>query len=191
MTSSPQHISARGPADRATARCADPAELRQLYLEERLTVKAIAALLSVSRSQVAAGLKAAGVPWRSSQKQCPVEKDQLCALVEAGAGPTMLARRYGVARNTAARWLADAGLLDPDPEIDPEQLQRLYVGQQLSTREVATELGVNKSRVLRALAAAGIPARPREEKRPRKPPIHDRSDLVVQFHPPGTPAGPA
>jgi hypothetical protein len=89
-------------------------------------------------------------------------------MVEAGTGtPATLARTYGVAYNTAARWLADAGLLPADPGINEDDLRELYVTQQLPTREVAEKLGVNKSRVLRALAAAGIPARPRELKRQR------------------------
>lgn len=128
----------------------------------------IAILLSISRSQVATILRTAGVPWRSPRKHCPIDQDPLRAMVMNGTGsPTMLARRYGVARNTAARWLADAGLLAPDPAINSSALHELYVNQQLSTREVAAKLGINKSRVLRALAAAGIPARPREMKRPR------------------------
>src|SRR4029079_16449263 len=81
--------------------------------------------------------------------------------------PTMLARRYGVARNTASRWLAEAGLLEKDPAIDEHRLRQLYVDQQLTTREVAKTLGVNKTKILLALAAAGIVARPREMKRPR------------------------
>jgi plasmid maintenance system antidote protein VapI len=142
--------------------------LRKLYEQERHTVSEIAVLVSISRPEVAAALKAAGVQWRSTRKECPIDHDHLRSMVADGtATPTMLARRYGVARNTAARWLADAGLLSADPAIDEKQLRELYVEQQLTTREVAAALGVNKSRILRALAAAGIAARPREVKRTR------------------------
>lgn len=146
----------------------DAAVLRKLYVENRRTVGEIAVLLSISRRQVAAALKAAGIQWRSTRKHCPVDHDCLRSMVADGvASPSMLARRYGVARNTAARWLAEAGLLDPDPAIDQRQLRQLYLGQRLTTREVAALLGVNKTRILVALAAAGIAARPREMKRPR------------------------
>lgn len=142
--------------------------LRKLYEQERHTVSEIAVLVSISRPQVTAALKAAGVQWRSTRKESPIDRDHLRSMVADGtATPAMLARRYGVARNTAARWLADAGLLGADPAINEQQLRDLYVEQQLTTREVAAALHVNKSRILRALAAAGITARPREVKRTR------------------------
>ena len=141
---------------------------RKLYTEDHYTVDEIAKLLSIRRSRVAATLKAAGVEWRTPRKKCPVDEIQLRTMVEAGTGtPASLARTYGVAYNTAARWLADAGLLPADPGINQDDLRELYVTLQLPTRDVAAKLGVNKSRVLRALATAGIPARPREIKRPR------------------------
>ena len=55
-------------------------------------------------------------------------------MVKAGTGtPAALARTYGVAHNTAARWLADAGLLPADPAINEDDLRELYVTQQLPT----------------------------------------------------------
>jgi hypothetical protein len=164
----PQYDSGQDAGGESRLRYPDAAVLRRLYLQDRRTINEIAILLSVSRAEVAAGLKAAGVQWRSSRKPCPVTQSRLRAMVEDGTvNPTILARQYGVARNTAARWLADAGLLEPDPAIDLTVLRELYITQHRSTREVAAQLGVNKSRVLRALAAAGIPARPREVKRAR------------------------
>ena len=157
----------------------DPVVLRKMYVENRCTVGEIAVALSISRAQVTATLKAAGVQWRSPRKQCPVDQDCLRSMVADGvASPSMLARRYGVARNTAARWLAEAGLLDQDPVIDERQLRELYVGQRLTTREVAAALGVNKTRILLALAAAGIAARPREMKRPRAHTTHITADAA-------------
>src|SRR6478735_9389759 len=84
--------------------------LRRLYVEHGHTVNEIAVLLSISRAQVTAALKSAGIGWRTSRKRCPVDDDCLRGMVLDGtATPTTLARRYGVARNTAARWLAEAG----------------------------------------------------------------------------------
>ena len=133
--------------------------------------------------QVTAALKAAGIGWRSSRKRCPVDDDCLRSMVlDGAASPTTLARRYGVARNTAARWLADAGLLDKDPAIDEHRLRQLYVDQQLTTREVAKALGVNKTKILLALAAAGIVARPREMKRPRPTAASVTADAVTALY---------
>src|SRR6478735_7799463 len=69
--------------------------------------------------------------------------------------------------STAARWLAEAGLLGADPKANTGQLVELYVHRRLTTREVAAELGISKGRVIQALAAAGIPRRPRSVRRPR------------------------
>jgi len=146
----------------------DPAFVRKLYVENRYTIGQIAAMLSIGRSRVRTALKAGGVVWRTNRKPCPVDADSLRAMVTEGTGrPGALARRYGVGRNTAARWLADAGLLEADPAINEADLRELYVNKQLNTREVAAKLGADKSRILRALVVAGIPARPREVKRPR------------------------
>lgn len=93
-----------------------------------------------------------------------------------------LARRFGVAWDTAGRWLTDAGLLPADPRIDPARLRELYLDQELTTREVAAQLGVTKSRVLRALAAAGIAPRSRSQRRPSglRAPVTD--DALAQLY---------
>jgi len=146
----------------------DPAVVRRMYLDNHYTVNEIASSLSISRSKVTAALKTAGVEWRTTRRTCPVDSNSLRVMVNEGTGsPVMLARTFGVGHNTARRWLAEAGLLDADPAIDEGDLRELYVDRHLSTREVAAKLGVDKSRILRALVTAGIPARPREEKRPR------------------------
>jgi len=65
--------------------------------------------------------------------------------------------------------LAEAGLLATDPGIDSVRLRELYVEQELTTREVAARLGVNKGRVLRAMATTGIEARSRSRRRASGP----------------------
>ena len=78
-----------------------------------------------------------------------------------------VAREYGVSHTTAARWFTEAGLLGVDPGVDPRLLRELYADRQLTTREIAAELGIDKGRVIRALTAAGIPRRPRSVRRAR------------------------
>jgi hypothetical protein len=65
--------------------------------------------------------------------------------------------------------LAEAGLLGADPEIDPARLRELYEERGLTTREIAAELGRSKTMVIRALAAAGIPAVPERSGGPAGP----------------------
>ena len=145
----------------------DPAVVARLYLQEGRTETEIAVLLSISRARVTAVLRDAGIPRRTSRKDCPVGADTLREIVQAGGTAAAIAREYGVSPMTAARWLAEAGLLGADPGVDPVLLRELYVDRQLTTREVAAELGINRGRVIRALAAAGIGRRPRSVRPPR------------------------
>ena len=96
-----------------------------------------------------------------------MDADTLRSLVQAGESAASIAKTFGVTHGTSGRWLATAGLARPDPAIDVDRLRELYVQRQLTTREVAAELQVNKGRVIHALAAAGIPSRPRSVRRPR------------------------
>ena len=124
-------------------------------------------LLSISQARVSTVLRDAGIPRRHARKDCPIDPDTLRGLVEAGATATAIAREHGVSHSTAARWFAEAGLLGQDPKADADRLVELYVHRQLTTREVAAELGISKGRVIRALTAADIPRRPRSVRRPR------------------------
>jgi transposase len=88
-----------------------------------------------------------------------------------------LARRYDVSRDTAARWLADAGLSAPDSLLHPERLRVLYVEQGATVRQIASVFGVGKNRVLRALSAAGIQPRPRSAHPRRGPELIQDAEL--------------
>ena len=65
------------------------------------------------------------------------------------------------------RWLAEAGIGDPDPRIDHARLRQLYVDRELTVREVAIEFVASHNRVIRELALAGIARRSRHDRRPR------------------------
>lgn len=138
----------------------DPRVVAALYAEGR-TERDIAQVLRVGRHRVAAALAAAGVPRRSSGRPLPLTASELRALVlDDGLSQYALAQRFGIAVDTAGRWLADAGLGIPDPRIDHQQLRRLYVHEQLSVRDVADR------RVIRELAVPRIPRRSRHDRRP-------------------------
>jgi transposase-like protein len=72
------------------------------------------------------------------------------AFAAPGATIASLARRFGVSDATVARWLADAGLLPPDPSIDHRRLEKLYVNRALTIAEVAEKLRISPARVSRA-----------------------------------------
>lgn len=146
----------------------DPELVRRLYVTEGCSERDLAVILGVSRTRLAAVLTGLGLERGARARQvCPLDAGEVRRLVEQGETAGGLARRFGVSWDTAGRWLAEIGLLPADPGIDPARLHELYVEQLLTTREVAAQLGVDKGRVLRALAAAGIPARPRTQRRLR------------------------
>lgn len=128
-------------------------------------------------------MAAAGIARRTEKKPCPVDPTSLAALFsEPGATTASLARHFGVARNTAARWLAEVGLAPPDPAIVEAELRALYVERQLTAREVALHLGVGRARVDRALVAAGIPTRPSTYRRPRGPRAAISTERLVDLY---------
>lgn len=147
----------------------DPRVLRRLYVREGRTEREIAQVLSISRERIAEAMVRAGIERRTTRRICPVDSVQLAELSRApGATISSLARRFGVAHATAERWLADAGLLSPDPGIDPIRLAKLYLEDGLTVREVAEKLGTSRARVQQGLAAAGIRARSNRSRRPRQ-----------------------
>ncbi len=148
----------------------DPELVRRLVVQEGRSEGEAAVLLGVSRARLGAVLTGLGVERGDRARQaCPVDADELRRLVQRAESAGGLARRSGVSWDTAGRWLAEAGLLPADPGIDVGRLRELYVEQELTTREVAARLGVNKGRVLRAMAAGGIEARSRSQRRASGP----------------------
>jgi transposase len=124
----------------------DPRVLRRLYVTEGRTEREIAQVLSVSRERVAEAMARAGIERRTTRRICPVDAVQLAELYCApGATISSLARRFDVAHATAERWLADAGLLSPDPGIDPTRLAKLYLQDGLTVREVGERLGASRA----------------------------------------------
>ena len=146
----------------------DMKTLRSLYVDEGRTERETAQLLGISRSHVAETMEQAGIERRPPRRACPVARADLSSAFAApGATIASLARRFNVSDATAARWLADEGLLPPDPDIDHRHLERLYVEETFTVREVAEKLRLTPGRVSRELAVAGIPTRSNHVRRPR------------------------
>jgi transposase-like protein len=113
-------------------------------------------------------MEQAGIERRTSNRACPVSAAGLRETLAApGATIGSMARRFGVSDATVARWLAEAGLLPPDPSIDHRRLEKLYVDQARTVAEVAEKLRISPARVARELVVAGIPIRPHTVRRPR------------------------
>jgi predicted DNA-binding protein (UPF0251 family)/DNA-binding phage protein len=138
----------------------DPARVRQLYIEQGLQERDAAKQLGISRARLIAALEAAGIPRRERPcVACPLNVDELREVLDQGGSVARLADEHQVSHSTARRWLAAAGLLPPDPALPVELLRQLYVVQRMSTRAIAEQTGISRSRVIHALTGAGIPAR--------------------------------
>lgn len=147
----------------------DAATVAALYAEG-ITQRDIARIVGVSRQRVAEALAAAGVERREAGRPCPVDAAELRRLVDdEGLNQARLAERFDAAAGTVGRWLAECGIGELDPRIEPERLRGLYVDQQRTTREIAAEFGVPHHRVIRQLALLGIPRRSRHLRPPRGP----------------------
>jgi hypothetical protein len=140
----------------------DHDEICRRYLEQKHSPPEIAVALGISRARVDAALAAGGVTRRGwGKRACPLTAAELRAAVDAGATVAELAREHGVSSTAAKRWLADAGLLEQDPELPAELLTQLYIDEGKSTRQIAAQLHVSRGRLVHAMAAAGIAARGR------------------------------
>ena len=145
----------------------DAATVAALYAEGH-TQRDIARIVGASRQRVAEALTAAGVERRESGRPCSVDATELRWLVvEDGLNQASLAARFDAAPGTVGRWLAECGIGELDPRLEPERLRALYVDQQRTTREIAAEFGVPHHRVIRQLALLGIPRRSRHQRPPR------------------------
>jgi transposase-like protein len=145
----------------------DPEVLRRLYVHDGRTEREIARLLSISQAHLAASLADAGIERRTVRRLCPVDAQTLAELFSLGATVASLSRRFDAASATVQRWLADAGLLPPDPRIDHARLRRLYVDRRLTVAEVAQTLGIPRARVQRELVLAGVALRSNHHRPPR------------------------
>jgi transposase len=155
---------------------------------ECLSVSEVARRLGTTRDCAEAMLIRAGIPLRRRRRSELSDPGELRRLYEEeGLTTRALADRYGVHQATLWRALQDAGAKAPRrgswakpkwPErIGREVLEQLYVGEELSIREVARRLGVWETTV-RKVVGYGIPI---ESHHPscRRPSRQELVDLYV------------
>jgi DivIVA domain-containing protein len=147
----------------------DPDELRRAYVDERLSLSAIAEMAGCSYASVRQTLLEYGVQIRRTGPM-PIAKlrDEtwLRAQVRAGRSASDIAGVLGCAEATARSALRKAGL-SPRPNRgrpalqDPSFLERAYITDRRSVRSIAEEIGCSKDAVLHALRRQGVPIRSR------------------------------
>lgn len=157
----------------------DAADLRRWYVEERMSMEAIAQKLGVTTNQVRMDIRRNRIrrPVTGTPPTPAPPSDVLEELyVDQGLPTAEIGRRFGSAPRTVRRWLNEAAIpIAPRTTratrraLPRELLEDLYVGEGLTSREVAEELGVSQRAVLRSLHDYGIPVRfpgPRDRGRP-------------------------
>lgn len=157
----------------------DAADLRRWYVEERLSMEAIAGELGVTTHQVRLALRRNRIrrPVTGTPPTPAPPREVLKELyVDQGLPMAEIGRRFGSAPRTVRRWLDEATIpVAPRTTrasrrpLPKELLEDLYNGEGLTSREIAEELDVGQRAVLRSLHDYGIPVRfpgPRDRGRP-------------------------
>lgn len=148
----------------------DTDALRQAYVEEGLSLTAIARIVGRSYATVRRALLANGIEIRRSGR-APITRLRdaawLRAQVAEGSSAREIAATLGCSEATvrsALQWAGsttDAGAQKP-PELDDRAfLERAYVEEGRSARSIAADLGCTKDAVLLAVRAHGLPVRTR------------------------------
>jgi DNA-binding CsgD family transcriptional regulator/transposase-like protein len=150
----------------------EEAELRRLYVDEGLSLKAVGRELGTTSDRVRTRLARAGIPVRrpgAPPRTQPLEREWLADVytvqrldheeIAKVAGCSVAhvrneLRRHGIGRRRGVGPLPAGGAA-----LTPELLEELYIEQGLTTAEVAERVGGSPARVLAGVRRAGIPTR--------------------------------
>ena len=138
--------------------------LARQYGRHEATIRKALADLGVRRRNVAeVGQLRRGRPVMS--RRCDLPVADLTTLYRSGVNVPELAERYGVATGTVAHRLHEAGLTlhGSSKQLDAEMLARRYASGE-STDQIAADLGVSGSAVVRTLRRSGFEFRPMAER---------------------------
>jgi AraC-like DNA-binding protein len=143
----------------------DVAQIVRLYVDQRLTLKQVAAEMGVSVKVVQTRLKEAGVERRNiNAERRKITREQLAAAVEAGLTPTQIANEHGMSprhvndlvrelrRETGQPIRTRSHRVDPAPVLEAAE-------RGLSVTAIAQTLGLSEVTVRRKLRDAGVKAR--------------------------------
>jgi len=162
--------------------------LRDLYVEQGLSVAEVARHVGHSRDWVVTRLDRLGLPrpgWQKKPRRAlPAARLRRLWVDERRSVPEV-AEQFGVPADWVRAELARHGISRPrrpPPGLTPlttKVLEDLYVHQGLSATEIAHRVGGSPTRVVEALERAGIPRRPRGQ-RPDLPELS--RDLLVELY---------
>jgi transposase len=189
--------------DGDTEKLRDAEWLREQYLDERRSAREIADGLNLEESTVLNWLKRHNIQTLSNSER-QIESDALDRLkdrdwmyteyITKERPSSEIGAEIGVSEGTVRNWLREhdikirslsEALTDGDVQKlrDNEWLREQYQQKEKTSREIATELGLSKGPVLRALREHGIDTRPghtRTDGNSEK--LRDKEWLEQQYH---------
>ena len=151
-------------------------ELEELYLTNFEKANKIGKRFGVSRTTILKWLKEYNIKVRNhaeaklSQNFVIPSKEELMGLyINEHQSALSIAKRYKVSHHTVQRWLAQCGIKVRDTQeshlpknyIKPtrHQLEKLYLNEFKSSKEIASIFKIDPSTVIRLLKEYGIPIR--------------------------------
>jgi predicted DNA-binding protein YlxM (UPF0122 family) len=160
------------------------AEIRRLYVDERLSLREISHRVPVSSSHAGNRLREMGVPLRpakGSKKNGRVtytgHDAEIRYLYEHEWSITQISKKVPLSRSSVRRRLVAMGVrLRPQgpgggkvrvPLADYRRIESLYWDQDMTIEEVAAEMGLSRQAVYMRMVRTGIPRRSRREQQRR------------------------
>jgi predicted DNA-binding protein YlxM (UPF0122 family) len=143
--------------------------IEELYVNQRMSVNAIADTLNVPRQAVSAAMEQHQIPTRSRASAMSrglnevLTKEYLEARLAEGVGPADIAADLETTVTTVRRYMAEAGLAPaavPNPKYDGilplSRIQQEFLDKDLTLAEFSAKVGVPQEEVRRRLQAAGL-----------------------------------
>ena len=139
--------------------------IKDLYLNEGLTVEQIARRLRISNSTVSRLLKNEGVDVPRRPKRDL--KEILRLYVESGWTADRIAERFGTTTRAIFHEIFKSGVTRRSlrPKLDPAKIREMYVDQELTVKRIAELFQVGQLTIYRVLDAENIERRPRGSER--------------------------
>ena len=140
--------------------------LRRMYLNEGLTAEEIARRTGFATGTIRVyltqyGIKRGPANGRGGYRECVrPEKEELERLAAEGLHITEIARRYGVAKNTASQWVKKYGISIRRGSRNPgREALKGMLASGMSTKQIAGKYGVTRKTVGEWLRKEGIQAK--------------------------------
>ena len=166
----------------------DKDELRELYVEQNLTLAATAQALGVSSTTVWKRLRTEDIPNRSNAKLDTQEVRRL--YVDEDRTLQQIAHTFGVSRQAVQERLIKAGVDRRrrahrrketateirKKELDLKELRRLYVEMEMTISALSEKLGLGHHTIRLILASEGIAIRSKKfyaERKRKYPQLYD------------------